>query len=196
MAKIPANRPSGGVTVTWDEGTLALGDILDPGGNDFGSGTQQVHVEMDQVGDLAILERHTSSRGNQVNFNNGERGDYFIQTDRPRDKLVLTFTPPVDAAVVQIAAMGIFAPVRYRAFVQARFIGGALSQEKSITGTTVAANGGAAFLGLQRSAAEAPIESLVFRVEPQQTADVIRRFAVNQVTALAASAVIAKRAGE
>ncbi len=188
MAKTPADRPTGGLTVTWDDGPLSLGDLLPPTGADFGSGAQQVHVEMDQVGDSAQLEQHTSGRGHQVNFN---EGDFFIQTDGPRDKLVLTFTPPVDTAAVQIAAIGIFVPVNYRAFVQARFTGGNRSTEKSIVGTTVAAKGGAAIFGLQRSGAEASIESLIFRVEPKQTADVIRRFAVNQVTVLAATAPLA-----
>lgn len=191
MAKIPANRPAGGVTVTWDDGPLSLGDALAGTGEDFGSGAQKVHVEMDQVGDDAVLEQHTSGRGHQVNFN---EGDFFIQTDRPRDKLILTFNPPVDTAAVQIAAIGIFAPVNYRAFVGARFSDGTVSTEKSISGTTVAAKGGAAIFGLQRDAAEAPIKSLVFRVEPKQLADVVRRFAVNQVTVLAATAPLAAAA--
>jgi hypothetical protein len=185
MATIPGSRPAGGITVTWDDGPLNLGDNLPAGGADFGSGAQRVHV--DQVGDGAMLEQHTNGRGHQVNFN---LGDFFIQTSRTRDQLVLTFTPPVDAAAVQFAAVGVFAPVDYRAFVMARFTDGSFSPEKSITGTTSAADGGAKLLGLQRGAADPQIASLVFRAEGRTAADVLRRFGINQVTSFAQAAPV------
>ncbi|MGI8989913.1 MAG: hypothetical protein ACR2I2_10055 [Bryobacteraceae bacterium] len=180
MAKAITARPTKDAgTVSWLPGPVRLGFELDPQQNHFGDQNEMVGASVNGGG--ATLEQNDDN-GVQVNFGDG---DLLLQTERPRDTILLTFTPPVRAAAVQIAAFGLANtnPVSFTALSQATLTDTTLTRvKKTPTTTTGARDGSAVTLGFQCEDGDAPILSLGFSVEPLGPAQALRSFGINQVT--------------
>ena len=180
MARAISARPLADAgTVLWSAGSLRLGAELGSQNNRFSDQNEAVVASVNGAG--ATLEKNDDN-GVQVNFGNG---DFLLQTERPRDTILLTFKPPVRAAVAQVAAFSLdnTNPVSFKAVAQAKLSDGSVTAVKRSDATTTGARDGSAVcLGFECSAADAAIQSLAFSVEALGPAQALRSFGVNQVT--------------
>ena len=177
-------------TLDWSEGKVGIGKVINASNNVFTLGAQSITVDV--TGDSASLR--INATGLAVNFG---KGDFLLQTARPRDTLVLTFNPPVKAAAVQFAAFGVNNPTRFFGVVQARLDDGTDTDIFKLRGETTGLRDGTALcLGIAAAAAEAPILAIAFSAEMDGPVNAPKCFTINQMTyAESAAAAATKRAG-
>lgn len=180
MAQAISIRPTKNAgTISWLPGPLRLGTELDSQHNHFDDGNEGVTVSVNGMG--ATLEQNDDN-GVQVNFNDG---DVLLKTERPRDTILLTFTPPVRAVAAQIAAFSLdnTNPISFTAVAQAKLTDGTFTDVSKTSATTSGdRDGNAVCLGFQCDNGDAPIRSIAFSVEALSPAQALRSFGVNQVS--------------
>lgn len=166
-------------TVLWFPGPLPPGGELDPQHNHF---SDQNEVVIASVNGMGATLKQNADNGVQVNFDDGE---FLLQTERPRDTIMLSFIPPVRAAAAQIAAFSLdnTNPVSFTAVAQAKLTDGTFTDiTRTVATTTGVRDGSAISLGFQCDDGDAPIRSLAFSVEALGPAQALRSLGINQVT--------------